>query len=299
MNSFTIALLQTKWLGSREAMKAQYQTMAAEAVAKGANFLCLPEFSLSPYFAGTTDPSGYEWVEPLAGGESDAFFAQLAKAHHVTVVGSLFEQHPDGRYFDTATIHIPSGEQAYFMRKLHIPSGEGYHETDFFEGSTEYPIANLAQGNVAVPTCYDQWFPEVARICAIKGAELIAYPTAIGSEPTAPEVDTQNAWQTVMRGHAIANGVFIAATNRTGVENDVTFYGSSFVCAPNGEILAQAGRNTTEVVIAQIDAAAQEQWRVLFPLLHQRKPQIYQPILDRYDHDLPERWQDHHAFNDS
>src|SRR5690606_32118018 len=138
-------------------------------------------------------------------------------------------------------------------RKIHIPSGEGDHETDFFEGGSGYPVFERGTLHIATPICYDQWFPGLARIYILNGAELIYYPTPIDSEPTDPDIDTQEAWQTVMRGHAIANGVFIAAANRIGQENAVRFYGSSFICAPTGAILAQAGRDTTEVLVADLE----------------------------------------------
>src|SRR5690606_23107362 len=149
------------------------------------------------------------------------------------------EKTHDGQYFDTATIHNPQGELAHFTRKVHIPSGEGYHETDFFGGGVEYPVHDIGKMRLAIPTCYDQWFPEMARICTLNGAEFIFYPTAIGSEPTDPDFDSKDAWQTVMRGHAVANGVYIAAANRIGEENDIRFYGSSFVCDPTGKIIAE------------------------------------------------------------
>ncbi|HLA45156.1 MAG TPA: nitrilase-related carbon-nitrogen hydrolase, partial [Aggregatilineales bacterium] len=230
------------------------------------------------------------------GGESEQFFSHLAQTFQVAIVGSLYEKTEDGHYFDTATIHNTDGDLIYTMRKIHIPSGEGYHETTFFEGWNEYPVADLDFVKMAVPTCYDQWFPEVARICAIRGAEFIFYPTAIGSEPSAPDFDSQNAWQMVMRGHAIANGVFIAAANRTGTENGIRFYGSSFVCDSGGNIIASAGRDSTEIVIAELDAQIQNQWRELFPLLHQRRTQAYKPILENTAGTLPDRWKNHPSF---
>jgi N-carbamoylputrescine amidase len=128
---------------------------------------------------------------------------------------------------------------------------------------------------MAAPTCYDQWFPELARKYALSGAEFIFYPTAIGSEPTDPSIDTAESWQTVMRGHAIANGLYIAAANRVGEENGVRFYGSSFICEPTGRIIAQAGRDTTEVIVADLQASVFDHWRNLFPLLHQRRADTY------------------------
>lgn len=297
MQPTRIALVQLAWPGQRPAMQDTCRELVGQAARQGAQIVCLPEFSISPYFPGRRDPAGFDWAEPLRGGPSDLFFAELAATNGVFVVGSLFEKAADGRYLDTATIHSPQGELLHYTRKVHIPSGEGYHETDFFEGGTEYPVHDLGLLRMAVPTCYDQWFPELARICTLNGAELIFYPTAIGSEPTAPDFDSQEAWQTVMRGHAIANGVYIAAANRIGQENSVRFYGSSFICDPTGRVLAQAGRDTTEVIVADIEPGLFMQWRTLFPLLHQRRPQTYGRILDRFEEPPPARWQDDEAFS--
>ena len=173
---------------------------------------------------------------------------------------------------------------------MHIPSGEGYHETDYFEGHDRFPVHELAEVKLAAPTCYDQWFPELARIYALEGAEFITYPTAIGSEPTSSDFDSADAWQTVMRGHAVANGVFVAACNRVGRENAVTFYGNSFVCDPLGNVLAQAGRQGDEVIHAILKADVRKQYLELFPLLHQRRPQHYGRLLAEYDPTPPERW---------
>jgi len=279
MQATRAALIQLAWTGDRASLQSDYRDMVASAAAQGATLICLPEFSLSPYFPATTDPAGFAWAEALPGGESERFFAELAAAHRVTLIGSLFERTPDGDYFDTATIHDPAGKLIGVQRKIHIPSGVGYNETHFFGGGSVYDVFDTGTLKVAAPTCYDQWFPELARIFALNGAEYIFYPTAIGSEPTAPEVDSQEAWQTVMRGSAIANGVFIGAANRIGQENGLTFYGSSFVCDPMGRVIAQAGRDTTEVLIADLDPDVFMLWRRLFPLLSQRKPQSYGQIL--------------------
>jgi N-carbamoylputrescine amidase len=203
----------------------------------------------------------------------------MARTHNITLVGSLFEQAADGQYFDTATVHNPQGALIGITRKVHIPSGDGYNETTFFKGYDQFPVHNVGTVKIAAPTCYDQWFPELARIYALEGAEFIFYPTAIGSEPSAPDIDTEPMWETVMRGHAIANGLFIGAANRVGVENGVTFYGSSFVCDPTGKMLAQAGRDTTEVIVADLDPKVFEHWRWLFPLLQQRMPHTYGRII--------------------
>ncbi len=278
MQDWRAALVQVGWLGSVEAMQSQYRELVAQAAAHGARLVCLPEFSLIPYFPGTTDPRGFDWAEPLPGGVSERTFAELARSYNVTLIGSLFERDAEGRYWDTATIHAPTGEMIGATRKIHIPSGEGYNETHFFGGGSEYPVFDIGALHVATPTCYDQWFPELARIYSLNGAEFIFYPTAIGSEPTDPHIDTAESWQTVMRGHAIANGVYIGAANRVGVENGVTFYGSSFVCDPTGRILAQAERAATEVLVVDLSAHQLEHWRTLFPLLRQRRPETYHRI---------------------
>lgn len=279
MKDIHIALAQGHWTGEQATTKALYRKLVAEAAATGAHLICLPEFTLLPYFPGLRDSAGFAWAEPLPGGASDIFFGELAREHQVSIVGSLFERDADGRCWDTATVHKPDGRLAHYTRKVHIPSGEGYHETDYFGGADQFPVHKLERVKLAAPTCYDQWFPELARIYALEGAELIIYPTAIGSEPTAADFDSAAAWQTVMRGHAVANGLFVAACNRVGRENAVTFYGSSFICDPLGTVLAQASRDGDEVLHAQLKAQVREQYLELFPLLGQRRPQHYGRLL--------------------
>ncbi len=294
MHSTQIALCQGHWAGDVDTTKALYANLIANAGKAGADLVCLPEFTLLPYFPGTRDKSGFEWAEPLEGGVSGRFFATMAQQHGVTIVGSIFEK-DDETYWDTAVIYNAAGKLQHHTRKVHIPSGEGYHETDFFEGYDDFPVHDVGTLKMAAPTCYDQWFPELARIYALNGAELIFYPTAIGSEPTAPDFDSKDAWQTVMRGHAVANGVFIAACNRVGTES-VTFYGSSFICDPLGNILAEANRTDDMVIHATLDPNTRAQYLDLFPLLHQRRPQHYQRLLDDADAPPPHRWQDEDLF---
>lgn len=282
MKNTTIALIQTSWPGSRAEMIKAYRELVAEASQRGAEIVCLQEFSLSPYFASVKDDANTAWAEPVRGGESDAVFGELARQNGVFLLGSLFERTENNVYWDTATVHNPAGELAGFTRKVHIPQGAGYYEDYYYGGYDQFPVHDVAGVKTAVPTCYDQWFPELSRIYALNGAEFIFYPTAIGSEPDAPEIDTAESWQTVMRGQAIANGVFIAAANRVGQEG-VTFYGSSFICDPMGRILAQASRDQTEVIVAVLDTAVFEQWRTLFPLLHQRRPEVYGRLMKPED----------------
>ncbi|MEO1664984.1 MAG: nitrilase-related carbon-nitrogen hydrolase [Chloroflexota bacterium] len=290
MEQITVSLVQLAWSGTIDSMKDQYRDLISQASAQGATLVCLPEFSLLPYFPGTRDEAGFQYAEPVVDGVSGQFFAEMAAAHDVTLIGSLFERDGDN-YYDTAVIYGPDGALVGATRKVHIPSGEGYHETDFFGGGAEYPVWDTGAVNVAAPTCYDQWFPELARIYSMNGAEFIFYPTAIGSEPTDPDMDSAEMWQTMMRAHAIANGVFVGAANRVGHENAVTFYGSSFICAPTGEVLAQAGRDSTEVITATLEPDVMARWRGLFPLMQQRKPHAYIRLTEGADGDLPERFE--------
>ena len=279
MKNTTIAVVQTDWAGNRAAMIKKLEGLVSEAADQGAQIVCLQEFTLCPYFASVKDDRNFERAESLTDGESVTVFSKLAKNNHVILIGSIYEQDENRNYWDTATIHGPTGDLIGYTRKVHIPQGAGYYEDYYFNGNDEYPIHNLDGLQTAVPTCYDQWFPEMSRICALNGAEFIFYPTAIGSEPEAPELDTAEAWQTVMRGQAIANGVYIAAANRTGKEG-VEFYGSSFICDPMGNIIAQAGRDTTEVLVAELDAKVLEKWRYLFPLIQQRRPDAYSKLVE-------------------
>lgn len=280
MQKLRLAVIQTYWPGNRPEMVATYQKLIKEAAGQGAELICLQEFTFSPYFASVIDPENYRWAEPLHGGESDQILGQMARDNGVYLIGSIFEQGTDGKYWDTATLHNPAGRLAGFTRKVHIPQGDGYHEDHYFGGDTEYPIHEVKGVKLAMPTCYDQWFPEMSRICALNGAEFIFYPTAIGSEPTNPAVDTKNAWQMVMRGQAIANGVYIAAANRVGQEY-VKFYGSSFICDPQGNLLAEASRENTEIIYADLDPTWFAEWRRLFPLLNQRRPAAYGKLTQR------------------
>jgi len=279
MRDLQIALVQGHWGGDQASTQTLYRELVAEAAASGAELICLPEFTLLPYFPGRRDVAGFRWAEPLPGGKSDVFFSELAQQHHVHIIGSLFERDSSGKYWDTATIHAPDGLLRYFTRKMHIPSGAGYHESDYFGGAAAFPVHDIGALRLGAPTCYDQWFPELARIYALEGAEFLFYPSAIGSEPEAPGFDSAGAWRAVMCGHAAANGLYIAACNRVGYENDVTFYGSSFICDPLGNVLAQASRDKDEVITAQLRASLREEVQRLFPLLHQRMPQHYSRLL--------------------
>jgi N-carbamoylputrescine amidase len=295
MKQLHLALCQGHWTGDVDSTAKLYAELISEAAQRGASLIGLPEFTLLPYFPASRDKAGMQWAETLTEGVSARFFSAMAQQHQVELIGSIFEREGDN-YWDTAVSYGADGQLSHFTRKVHIPSGDGYHETDFFAGDVAYPVHELDTVKLAAPTCYDQWFPELARIYALNGAELIFYPTAIGGEPTAPEFDSRDAWQTVMRGHAVANGLFIAAANRVGQER-VTFYGSSFICDPLGRILASASRDKDEVIDVVLEPAVREQYLNLFPLLHQRRPQTYGRLLEKAEGQPAERWQNEEKFS--
>ena len=222
--------------------------------------------------------------EELPGGPTFSFAAAMARETGVHIHASLYERAdgPDGLGFNTAIIVAPDGELVARTRKLHIPLTAGYHEDRYFRpGPAEgnpYPLVALAEARLGLPTCWDQWFPELARAYSLEGADVLVYPTAIGSEPDHPDFDTQPLWEQVIRGNAIANGVFMAAVNRIGEEAPLRFYGSSFICDPYGRILVQAPRDEPAVLVAELDLDQRRDWLELFPFLDTRRPDAYQRL---------------------
>ena len=248
-----------------------------EAAAKqGAELICLQELTLSPYFctAPNADPSPYQ--EDLKTGPTAAFVGHMAKSTATTITASLC----DAASYNTAVAFNPQGELIAATRKQHIPSGEKYHEDHYFKvGDSDYPIHRIAGCRVGLPTCYDQWFPELSRIYGLKNVDLLIYPTAIGAEPTAPDLDTQPMWQTVMVAQGIMANCFMVAVNRVGEENGLKFYGSSFISSPMGKILVQGPRDQPAVLLATIDLSQRALWGRLFPFAQQRQPHTYQALL--------------------
>jgi len=243
------------------------------AATDGAQLVCLQELTLSPYFAITETPSVPVVAEPLPGGPTHEFAAELARSFSIPVHASLYEAAPDGGLgFNTAIVVAPDGSLLARTRKLHIPVTAGYYEDRYFRpGDTGHPVVELAGGRFGFPTCWDQWFPEVARAYSRAGAAVLVYPTAIGSEPDHPGFDTQPLWEHVIRGNGITNGTFMVAVNRIGTETagttSITFYGSSFISDPYGRVLVQAPRNEPAVLVADLDLDQRTDWLDLFPFL--------------------------------
>jgi N-carbamoylputrescine amidase len=300
---FRIGAVQHRWHPDPEEHEAALEAGIRLAAEEGARLVCLQELTLSRYFA--VDPGGPEAAgaepEELPGGRTHLFAARMARETGVHVHASLYEraEGADGLGFNTAILVAPDGELAARTRKLHIPVTAGYHEDRYFRpgpGDTDpFPLANIelhqilhpadgesdavrGQVRLGLPTCWDQWFPEVARAYSLEGADVLVYPTAIGSEPDHPEFDTQPLWERVIVGNGIANGVFMVAINRVGSEPPLAFYGSSFVSDPYGRILAKAPREEPAVLVADLDLDQRRDWLELFPLLTTRRPDAYASI---------------------
>ena len=286
-----VALVQTKW----HADEAEHLGVLAEGIAAaakaGAKIVFLPELTLSRYMADTKpDFTPNSLAESLDDGPTYRFAAKAAAENNIFVHISLYEHQPmqDGRGLNVAIVVDPAGRIVSRTPKLHIPVTAGYYEDQYFaQGPSDgepYPVYELDfDGTVAqigLPTCWDEWFAEVVRNYSLRGAEVLAYPTAIGSEPDHPDFDTEPLWRHVIVGNAIANGTFMVVPNRYGNEGSITFYGSSFICDPYGRVLAQAAREGDEVLVADLDLDQRRDWLDLFPFLATRRPDTYDMLVE-------------------
>jgi len=259
------------------------------AVDAGAQIIFLPELTLSRYPADTL-PSGVpnQNAEQLESGPTFSLISQQAKKYGVVIHASLYQEAglTDGRGLNTAIVVGANGELLGSTPKLHIPVTEGYFEDKYFAPGPDnnpYPVFEIdlnGRPKLGLPTCWDEWFPEVARAYALAGADILCYPTAIGSEPDHPDFDTEPLWRQVIIGHAIANGLFIVVPNRWGNEGLLDFYGSSFIVDPYGRILAQAGRSGNEVLVVELDLDQRRDWLELFPFFATRRPDTYGSLSD-------------------
>ena len=275
-NKLTIGLVQEKWHPNPEQHKSNLAAGITAAANQGAQLVCLQELTLSPYFCTRPDVDGTPFMEEIATGPTAQFVSLMAKTAKVSITASLFEK--EG--YNTAVAFDETGRLIAVTRKQHIPSGEKYHEDFYFKaGDSDYPLHKLADHQVGLPTCYDQWFPELSRIYGLKGAEILIYPTAIGAEPTAPGFDSQPMWQKVMVAQGIMTNCFIVAVNRIGVEEGLQFYGSSFISNPLGDVLIQAPRHEPAVLVAELDFSQRALWGRLFPFATQRQPETYHELL--------------------
>ena len=261
-----------------------------QAAARGARLVLLQELHLTPYFCQHEDTRYFDLAEPIPGPSSERLGA-AAREHGVVIVTSLFERRAAGLYHNTAVVLERDGRLAGRYRKMHIPDDPGYYEKFYFTpGDLGFEPINTSVGRLGVLVCWDQWFPEAARLMALAGAELLLYPTAIGWSPEDDQAEKdrqRDAWITVQRAHAVANGLPVLACNRVGHEPDpsggsgIQFWGSSFLTGPQGEVLAMAGGQAT-VLTADVDLARGEAVRRIWPYLRDRRIDAYQGLLLRY-----------------
>ena len=272
-----IALIQEPWHGSVEKQKVEI-TAAVQAASEFApDLIVLTELSLYPY-ACTRPDAQADFVPEKLDGVSVTFAAELARSSGAHVLISLYEDAGDKQYNSAVTV-APDGGIVLKTRKTHIPVTAGYYEDKYFaEGDSTPAVVKIKDASVGTPTCWDQWFPELAREYGLINTDLLCYPTAIGSEPDHPDFDTEPLWRQMMVAHAIANGLFIAAVNRTGIEDGITFYGSSFISDPYGRILARAGASGSAVLVADLDLDQKRDWLTLFPFFKTRRPSVYKNI---------------------
>ena len=286
---FTIGLVQMRCTEDVEANLQEAVARSREAADRGARIICLQELFGSRYFCQREDAALLDLAEPIPGPTTEVFQG-LAAALDVAFVVPVFERRAAGVYHNSAAVIDADGQLLGVYRKMHIPDDPHFQEKFYFTpGDLGYRVFDTRHARLGVLICWDQWFPEAARLAALGGAEVILYPTAIGW--LAPERDTEgeaqlDAWRTVQRGHAIANGVFVAAVNRVGHESGdeggIEFWGSSFVCDPGGIVVGAAARDAAEVLVVQCDRHAIEESRRGWPFLRDRRVDSYQELTRRY-----------------
>ena len=286
-----VALVQEINQGDAEANLARIEERVAEAAAAGARLVLLQELHNGPYFCQHQSVDEFDRAEPVPGPSTERL-SRLAKQHGVVLVGSLFERRAPGLAHNTAVVFDADGRFAGKYRKMHIPDDPGFNEKFYFTpGDLGFTPIDTSVGRLGVLVCWDQWYPEAARLMALAGAELLLYPTAIGWDPddAQDEKDRQrDAWTLSHRGHAVANGLPVLSCNRVGHEpsplgtSGIRFWGSSHVLGPQGEFLAEADTDQPQILMAQVDLARSEQVRRIWPFLRDRRIDAYQDLLRRY-----------------
>ncbi len=287
-DQFTIGIVQMKMAAEREANLAKAETAIAEAAKQGAQVVCLPELFTGYYFCQQEDAALFDLAEPIPGPSTERL-AAAAKRNKVVVVGSLFEKRMPGVYHNTATVHDANGELLGLYRKMHIPDDPLFLEKFYFTpGDLGFKVFSTPAAKVGTLVCWDQWYPEAARLTALQGAEVIFYPTAIGWHPRekAEFGEAQHAaWETSMRGHAIANGTYVAGVNRVGHEKIVgeglEFWGGSFISDPFGRIVKKASHDREEILVATCDRKLMEDVRRNWPFFRDRRIDAYAGITKR------------------
>mgnify|MGYP000484130560 FL=1 len=291
-NILKVGLVQQSNTENIQHNKAKLEHNIRELSEKGAQLVVLQELHNSLYFCQTEDVDKFDLAEPIPG-PSTEFYSKIAAECNIVLVTSLFERRAAGVYHNTAVVFEKDGTVAGLYRKMHIPDDPGYYEKFYFTpGDIGFKPINTSVGKLGVQVCWDQWFPEGARLMALQGADMLIYPTAIGYEPgdLKEEQERQReAWITVQRGHAVANGLPVISVNRTGYEsapsgngNGIQFWGSSFVCGPQGEILSQASQDKEENLLVEINLTRSEHVRRWWPYLRDRRIDKFEGLLERF-----------------
>ncbi len=256
-----------------------------EAAQKGAQIICLQELFRSLYFCDVEDYENFKLAEAIPGPSTDAL-QSLSKELGVVIIASLFERRAQGLYHNTTAVIDADGTYMGKYRKMHIPDDPGYYEKFYFTpGDLGYKMFETKFGKLGVLICWDQWYPEAARITSLMGADILFFPTAIGWADTQDDETNQdqyNAWQTIQRSHAVANGVHVVSVNRVGIEGPMKFWGGSFVANPNGKLLFQATHDQEEVKVLEIDIELSDYYRTHWPFLRDRRIDSYEPIQKRF-----------------
>ena len=280
-----IGIIQQHNTADREDNKARLAEKIRKLAQKGAQLVVLQELHNGLYFCQTEDVSVFDQAETIPG-PSTEFFGQMAKETGAVIVTSLFERRATGLYHNTAVVLEKDGTIAGKYRKMHIPDDPGYYEKFYFTpGDLGFQPIDTSLGRLGVLVCWDQWYPEAARLMALAGAELLVYPTAIGYDPndTKDEQERQRmAWQTVQRGHAVANGLPVVTVNRVGNEDGVPFWGTSFVAGPQGELLYEAPTDKEVEAVVEVDMQRSEQVRRWWPFLRDRRIENYEGLTKRF-----------------
>ncbi len=273
--AFTVAALQCPLGGPRADNLARVEALVREAASRGANVILPPELFEGPYFCRVESPEWFAEARTLEDDEAVARMRALAKQLGVVIPVSFFERAGQA-YFNSVAMIDDAGEVLGVYRKSHIPDGPGYEEKFYFRpGDTGFRVWPTRFGAVGVGICWDQWFPETARAMMLQGAEVLLYPTAIGSEPHEPDLDTRDPWQRAMIGHAVSNVVPVVAANRVGAEDGQVFYGSSFIADGRGDKVAELGRTETGVVVHTFDRDALARTRASWGFFRDRRPELY------------------------
>ncbi len=290
-DKFTVGLVQMATTADPDANLAKAVHFVEQAAGDGAEVICLPELFRSPYLCQCEDPALFDWAEPIPGPSTEAL-GQVAQSRQVTVIAPLFERRAAGLYHNSVVVLDPQGQIAGLYRKMHIPDDPGFYEKFYFTpGDLGFKAFDTPAGCIGTLICWDQWYPEAARLTALQGAEILFYPTAIGwlpSEKEACGAAQRDAWRTVQRGHAIASGIYVAAVNRVGLEQPVPgqegieFWGSTFLCDPFGVVIAEADTAREEVVLAEVDRTRIEETRRIWPFLRDRRIDAYDRITERF-----------------